>query len=345
MQIVQIALAVLAFGLMILAHEFGHFIVAKRAGILVHTFAIGFRPTLFKWRRGETQYELNVLPLGGYVRMEGEDFEDGAKSGSFRSKSLCQRIAVIAAGPAMNLVLAVVLLAVGASAYGVPQGVTNEIVEIRPGWPAAEAGLRPRDRIVAIDGVRVEDGQQMVRTIHRSAGKPLVLDVRRGTEIFQVRVTPRLEPRMNVGATGVTPGVQRARYDPIAAIGWGVQQSARYVSDIFTGLARVFRAGRMLDDLSGPVGAVRVLSDAARAGLDSYLFMTAFLSVMIGIFNLLPIPALDGGRLMFLFVEAIRRRVVDPRREGYIHVIGFALLITLILVLTFRDLTRWASGG
>jgi regulator of sigma E protease len=239
----------------------------------------------------------------------------------------------------------VALLAFGASVYGVPQGVTNEIVEVRAGWPAAAAGLRPGDRIVAIDGARVDDGQRMVRTIHQSAGRLLVLDIQRGTETFQVRVTPRLEPRLNVGATGITPGVLRARYGPLPAIGWGAQQSARYVSDIFVGLARIFRAGRVLEELSGPVGAVRVLGDAARAGLDSYLFMTAFLSVMIGMFNLLPLPALDGGRLMFLLVEAVRRRAVDPRREGYIHLVGFALLIALILVLTFRDLTRWGAGG
>jgi regulator of sigma E protease len=336
-------LALVAFGLMILAHELGHFLVAKAAGVRVRAFAVGFGPPVVRTRRGDTEYRLNALPLGGYVRLEGEEFEDELGPGSFRAKSVWTRIAVVAAGPLMNVVLSVLLIATAAWAYGVPQRVTNAIASVRPGWPAAEAGLRPGDRIVAIDGTPTADGETMVRTIHRSAGRPLRLTVQRGDEHFQVVVTPRLDPQLGVGITGITPAVQRRRFAPHEALAWGVVQTVRSMREVVRGVARLVGSGDVLEELAGPVGAVRLLGDAAEVGFDSYLFMTAFLSVMIGLFNLLPIPALDGGRLAFLLVEAVRRRAVDPRREGYVHLVGFALLLLLILALTYRDVLRWVG--
>ncbi|MDR5697741.1 MAG: M50 family metallopeptidase, partial [Armatimonadota bacterium] len=297
-----IVLAILAFGLMILAHELGHFLVAKRVGVTVHAFAVGFGPALFRFRRGNTQYSLNALPLGGYVRLEGEDFADGEGPGSFRQKSVWARIAVVAAGPAMNLVLAALLFAVSVWVYGLPERVTNEIADLRPGWPAAQAGLQRGDRIVAIDGQTITDGEAMVRTIHRNAGNPLRLTVQRDSRTFTVTVTPRLDPRLQVGVTGITPGVQRRSFGLAGALVWGAQQTVRAMREIVVGIARLVTTGSFLEELAGPVGAVRLLGDAARVGVDAYLFMTAFLSIMIGMFNLLPLPALDGGRLGFLLV-------------------------------------------
>lgn len=336
-------LALVAFGLMILAHELGHFLVARAAGVGVRAFAVGFGPAVWRRRRGETEYRLNAFPLGGYVRLAGEDFEDEAGPDAFRSKGVWARIAIVAAGPAMNVLLSVLLVAAAATAYGLPRAVTTEIATVRPGWPAAEAGLRPGDRIVAIDGVPLPDGQTMVRTIHRSAGRPLRLRVEREGRTFEVTVTPRLDPRLGVGITGITPAVQRERLPLHRALAWGVQHTVRSMREMVVGLVRLVGSGNMLDELAGPVGAVRLLGDAAEVGFDSYLFMTAFLSVMIGLFNLLPVPALDGGRLAFLLVEAVRRRAVDPRREGYVHLVGFALLLLLVLALTYRDILRWVG--
>ncbi len=341
----SLVLALIAFGLMILAHEFGHYVVAKAAGVHVRVFAVGFGPPLVRTRRGQTEYRLNILPLGGYVRLEGEELEDELGPGSFRSKGVWTRIAVVAAGPFLNVVLSVLLLATAAWAYGIPHRVTNAIASVRPGWPAAEVGLRPGDRIVSIDGKRVEDGETMVRTIHRSAGRPLRLEVLRDGTRFQVVVTPRLDPQLGVGITGITPAVERRRFAPHEALAWGAVQTVRSIREVVRGLARLVGSGTVLEELAGPVGAMRLLGDAAKVGFDSYLFMTAFLSVMIGLFNLLPVPALDGGRLVFLMVEAVRRRAVDPRREGYVHLVGFALLLLLILALTYRDILRWVSQG
>ncbi|MDR5708253.1 MAG: RIP metalloprotease RseP [Armatimonadota bacterium] len=340
-----ILLAVFAFGLMILAHELGHFLVARWVGVVVQGFAIGFGPPLVQFRRRETTYRINLFPFGGYVRLAGEDFEEEAGPGSFRSKRVGQRTLVIAAGPLMNFLLAVLLLGLVVSAWGLPVGVTNEITEIRPGWPAERVGLRVGDRIVAINGEEIRSGEQMVQTIHQSPGRPLRIRVDREGRVFEVTVTPQLEPRLRVGAIGITPGVLRQRRSPPSALVWATAQTVRFVRDIVVGIVHLLATGRFVEELAGPVGAVRLLGDAARTGFDSYLFMTAFLSVMVGFFNLLPVPALDGGRLAFLLVEAVRRRAVDPRREGYVHLVGFALLLLLILVLTYRDILRWAGGA
>ncbi len=339
----SLVLALVAFGLMILAHELGHFLVAKASGVGVRAFAVGFGPALLRRRRGGTEYRLNAFPLGGYVRLAGEEPDDEPGPDSFRGKSVWTRMAVVAAGPTMNVLLSVLLLAAGAWAYGVPRRVSTEVASVRPGWPAAEAGLQPGDRVVAIDGVVLPDGQTMVRTIHRSAGRPLRLLVERSGRRFEVTVTPRLDPRLGVGITGITPAVYRERLRPHEALGWGVQQTGRSMREMVLGVARLVGSGDVLDELAGPVGAVRLLGDAAQVGFDSYLFMTAFLSVMIGLFNLLPLPALDGGRLTFLLAEALRGRAVDPRREGYVHLVGFALLLLLVLALTYRDILRWVG--
>jgi regulator of sigma E protease len=340
---VSLLLALVAFGLMILAHELGHFLAAKLGGVAVRAFAVGFGPPLLRRRRGGTEYRLNAFPLGGYVRLAGEDFEEEAGPDAFRSKGVWTRIAIVAAGPGMNVLLSVLLVAAAAFFYGLPRQVTTVVASVRPGWPAAQAGLRPGDRVVAIDGVPVPDGQTMVRTIHRSPGRPLRLLVDRAGRRFEVTVTPRLDPRLGVGITGITPAVARERLPAHRALAWGVQQTGRFVRDMVAGLARLVGSGDVLDELAGPVGAVRLLGDAAQVGFDSYLFTTAFLSVMIGLFNLLPLPALDGGRLAFLGVEAVRRRAVDPRREGYVHLVGFALLLLLVLALTYRDILRWVG--
>lgn len=331
--------AIVAFGAMIFFHEFGHFLMAKRAGVRVHAFALGFGPQLLGWQRGETKYALNLLPLGGYVRMEGED-EGVEGAGSFRSKSVGARMGIIAAGPAMNLVLAVVILAIAAATGGVPTGASLRVGTVEPGWPAAAAGLAQGDAIVSIDGTAMTSGEQVIDTIHRSAGRALVLVVRRGTEERSITVTPRLDEARGVGRIGFSPEPVWTRLNPVHALGWGVQRTGQFIVMLGGAVGGLIRAGRLLDSLGGPVAAGNILVQAAASGAQTFLHMTAFLSVVIGVFNLLPIPALDGGRLAFLAVEAVRRRPLDPRREGLVHMVGFALLLLLLVGLTLRDVRR-----
>jgi regulator of sigma E protease len=334
-----IILAVLALELMILVHELGHLIVAKRAGILVHAFAMGFGPRLFAFTRGETTYSLNLLPIGGYVNMAGEDADspDVPPERTFRGKSVAWRLAVVLAGPAMNFVLAIVLLAAIATSYGVPLRVSTQVGTLVPGYPAAQAGLQTGDTIISVDGRPMRDGQQMIDLIHRSGDRTLAILVQRGPRRFILHVRTRFDPRQKVWITGFSPTVVRGRLDPVRAVGWGAVTTVRDAGAYLAALGNLIQSGRLLGELGGPVTAVNVLGQAAHAGGETFLYFTAFFSIIIGLFNLFPLPALDGGRAAFLVVEGLRRRPVDPRREGYVHLVGLALLLCLILALTVRD--------
>ncbi|MDR7523130.1 MAG: M50 family metallopeptidase [Armatimonadota bacterium] len=341
----NILLAVLAFGAMIFVHEFGHFLMARRFGVRVHAFALGFGPRLIAWRRGETQYAVNMIPFGGYVRMEGEDTAGPPGEGSFRAKRPGARAAIIAAGPAMNLVLAVVILASLAAVVGV--ATSTRVRALQSGWPAEAVGMRPGDIIVAADGVPMGT-EQLIETINAGTGRPLALLIRRDGQDLTVSVTPRLDPERGVGRIGFTPEPIMRRLSPIAALAWGVRRTGQYVVVIFAAVEMLIREGRFLANLGGPLAVGDQLVQAAALGMAAFFNLAAAFSIMIGIFNLLPIPALDGGRLAFLFVEAVRRRPIDPRREGLVHMVGFALLLFLLVVLTIKDarglLLRWLGG-
>lgn len=329
--------AIIAFGAMIFVHELGHFLVARRAGVLIHAFAIGFGPKLISWQRGPTTYSLNLLPFGGYVRMEGEDGNGEPVEGSFRTKSVGWRTAIIAAGSLMNLAMAVVILTVVGGVWGVPVGTRVERVEA--GWPAAEAGIRSGDLVVGIDGDRM-DQETLIRTINRNAGRPLSLVIERDGREMTLIVTPRFDEQRRVGRLGFALEPVLGRPNPLRAITWGVERTVGIVVMLGGIIPMLIRQGTFFENLGGPLAAGVILKQAAASGLAAYLQITALLSVTIGIFNLLPVPALDGGRLAFLVVEAVRRRPVDPRREGWIHMVGFALLLLLLFILTVQDMRR-----
>ncbi len=348
---------IVAFGAMIFFHELGHFLVAKRAGVMVHAFALGFGPKLWSVQRGETTYALNLIPFGGYVKMAGEDFDDAPpEEGSFRHQPVSRRIAIVAAGPIMNLLLAAAILSVVAMSFGVPVGITNRVGTLvstcgqpnvpgvegsEPGpCPAERAGLRPGDVIVAINGQPTTSGDAVVQTIHKSAGKPLVLTVERGGERLDIKVTPNRDPARKIGLIGFAPEVVRQRFNPVTAVFVGFQRTGEIIVAVVTAVAGLIREGSLVGNLGGPLAAGGALVDAGRSGLEAFLNVAASLSIIIGIFNLVPFPALDGGRLGFLIVEAVRRRPVDPRREGYVHLVGFVLLILLLVFLTGQDIQR-----
>ena len=351
-----VVLAILALELMILVHELGHLIVAKRVGIIVHTFAIGFGPRLWAVTRGETTYGLNLLPVGGYVNMAGEDLDvrqpEVAPDRSFRTKSVGARLAVVCAGPVMNFLLAVLLLGIVAVSFGVPIGVSTRVGTLLPGYPAERAGLRPGDVIIAIDGRPMRDGEEIVRTIHSSnptppaqppsgqaaLGRTLTVLVRRDGSRLEIHVPTQYDARQRVWLTGFSPSVIREHLDPVRALGWGAVTTGRDIASYLAAIGGLAMSGRLIGELSGPYTAVKVLGQAAQSGAETFLYITAFFSIIIGLFNLFPLPALDGGRAAFLIVEGLRRRPVDPRREGYIHLVGLALLLCLIIALTVRDI-------
>lgn len=337
---------VVVFGTLIFIHEFGHFLLAKRAGVRVDEFALGFGPRVLAVRRGETEYTVRIFPLGGFVRMAGmspprdQEEADVPPGRGFNDKTVWQRMSIVAAGPAMNLVLAAALLIVVLSAVGLPRP-TLTVDAVEEGRPAATAGLRPGDRVLAIDGRPLKDWVDLQQRVGASPGKPLTFLVRRGGREFTAVIRPDKEDGR--GFVGIHPMVEARRVGLAEAVPRGLAWTGQIVALTFSGIVAAFQ-GRGASDILGPVGIGQQIGEATRVGLNYLMVMAAVLSANLGLLNLLPIPALDGSRLAFLAWEAVRGRPVDQQKENWIHAVGFALLMVLLLAVTYRDLLRLNLG-
>ncbi|MDA8097832.1 MAG: RIP metalloprotease RseP [Desulforudis sp.] len=330
--------AIVIFGILIFIHELGHFLVAKRAGILVHEFALGFGPKLFGFKRDGTEYALRLVPLGGFVRMAGMDprEEDVERHQSFQYKPLWQRMAVIFAGPFMNFVLAAVLFAAIFMFSGYPVASTT-VQDVLPDRPAEDAGIETGDRIVAVDGRQIGSWNELVAEINANEGAPLVFTVERDGVTRDITITPeRVDDRVLIG---IAPQPVLERVGPVKAVTAGVEYTLRVTALIVTILGQIITNQAPLD-VGGPVRIVSEIGLAAEQGVIMLLQLAAFLSINLGLFNLFPIPALDGSRLMFLAWEGITRRPINPEKENMFHLVGFALLLMLIVVITYNDILQ-----
>lgn len=328
---------VFVFGLLTVFHELGHFLMAKRVGILVEEFGIGFGPQLWSGQRGETRYSLRLLPLGGFVRMLGEEENAEESERSFRRRPLAQRLLVIGAGPVMNFVLAGVLFAVIFFVAGVPAPGTR-IAGVVPGEAAAQAGLKAGDVILRIAGEAVTSWDQVVDRISPRAGKETELVVRRAGKEYTFRLVPRASAQ--AAGRGVI-GIQREmlRGDPFLSLYWGVRQTVGTTLFILVRLGQMI-AQRAPADVAGPVGIVQVVGEVARTGFLNLLSLAGLLSINLGLFNLFPIPLLDGGQLVIMGWEGVRGQPLDPEREGLVKLIGVILLLAILVLATYQDLLR-----
>lgn len=338
---------VLVFGGLVAVHELGHFLIAKRAGVRVDEFAIGFGPRLAGWRRGETVYNLRAIPLGGFVRMAGmyppgEGEQPVPPGRGFNDKTVPQRAAIVLAGPLINIFLAAALFVVALSAIGMPDGLLLKIDRVQPGKPAAAAGLRPGDSIVAIDGNRLRDWSELRERVAASPGRLLQFHIERDGRSLIIPVTPERAPN-GQGFAGISPEVRFRRVGLLQAVPLGLDFTVRTVAGTLGGLFGVFRGAPGVD-FGGPVRIGVEISEAARMGLWNVLMLAAALSATLGLINLFPIPALDGARLAFLGFEAVRGRPVDPEKENLIHFVGFAFLMLVMLGITYRDIVRLSLG-
>lgn len=423
MEMLQIIfLTVLMFFLIVTVHEWGHYYFAKRAGILVREFAIGFGPKLFSYKRDETQFTLRLLPFGGYARMAGEDPElvgvqpgqtvalrlsgstvtkiyldrldnrknvirgevqsadlenklqiildvDGEnqtfavdpkavliakgkdtqiapKDRQYGSKTVGQRALSIFAGPLMNFILAFILFALHTQMAGIQ--IENptylEIGEVSKGMPADEAHLQKGDIIDTINGVKVgADRENMIKLISASKDKPMDWTVIRNGDPLKVTLTPREMAGQEGGKVGVTPVFPTRSASFGETFKTAGQDMVNTTDAIFLGFKQLINKFNM-NDLGGPVRTFEVTGQIAKQGIVQLTYWAAILSLYLGIFNLLPIPALDGSRLVFLGVEALRGKPVDPSREGMVHFIGFAMLFLLMIAVTYNDILRLING-
>jgi regulator of sigma E protease len=360
----KILIFLLALSVLIVLHEAGHFFVARRNGVRVNDFAIGFGPTLLKWTspRSGTNYRINVLPLGGYCAMQGEDGKTNeaeqqrqfrsanpAQSDNFQAKTPLQRLSIVVAGPIANFILAFAILFLGAVTFGVatPDAWTTQIGTVLPGKPAAQAGLQFGDRITAIDGVPYSDGSEMVKKIRASANVPLKLTYLRHGVTATVQVTPVAgkENGKVIGQLGFVRVPNFVRTGPID----GLQRAGEDFWDGFIGnftglIGLITHPAEHAAGVSGVIGMERAASEVQDLGWSPYLHLVAMISIALGVFNLLPIPALDGGRAVFILAEMVRGRPVDPEREALVHFTGFAVLMVLMVFVAYHDIANIVSG-
>jgi len=334
---------------LIIAHELGHFVTAKAAGVRVEEFGIGFPPRLLSIRRGETRYSLNAVPLGGFVKMAGE--EDPKVPGSLASKSIGTRLLILSAGSLMNAILPVLLFSI---AFMVPHDlVTGQVIveEVASGSPAASAGIRAGDLILGIDGKPVRNINDLQRNIHLNLGGEVLLLVQhRDSTMEDVRLTPRWKPPVGQGATGITirltnPEITSQHYPFWKAIPMGAVECVETFALFKNGIISMI-IGTASTAIAGPVGIAQITGEVAKAGISPLLEFAAFLSLNLAIINIFPLPALDGGRIVFVLLEWIRRgRRIPPKTEGMIHLIGFATLMAVLLLITYQDIIRIISGN
>ncbi|MHB8157738.1 MAG: RIP metalloprotease RseP [Desulfocucumaceae bacterium] len=334
--------SIVVFGVLIFFHELGHFMVAKMVGIKVHEFSLGFGPKIFSIPRGETSYNLRALPLGGFVRMAGMDpSEDGEEDDErgFNKKTVLQRIGVITAGPLMNFILAILLVAVFFMVL--PNDPTTRVQDTLEGKPAAVAGIRTGDIITDIDGKKIDNWDDMSKTIGASPGQPIDIIVNRGGQRLTFKVVPYDES--GVGKIGIHPSYIKA--GPAKALFLGFRHTGIMSLQILDYLGKGI-SGQVPLELGGPVRIVATISEAVRSTswFVNLLSLSAFLSVSLGLFNLFPIPALDGSRILFLVLEKLRGKPVEPQRENFIHMVGFGLLVLLIVVITYNDILQLITG-
>lgn len=410
---------IVVFGTIVFVHEFGHFLFAKRAGMLVREFAIGFGPKLVSFKKGETQYTIRMLPLGGYVRVAGEDPEivdvktgkevalrlnrkglvthilldphkgkpgdvrgrvmdldlqhrldivladeegyerryrvhreaemlyDGESvqiapwDRQFGAKSVGARAMFVFAGPLFNVILAVILFSALTMAIGIPDAVT--VHDVQSGSPAAEAGLEAGDRFLEVNGAEVDSAQALINGVQEREGDPVSVKVLRDGEVFETSITPLYDDETKRYLIGVTQTEEMKEANVVSAVKMSFVHIYNYTRLIFDSFAMLVSGEVGFSDLAGPVGIADMTGQVARTGFLSLLNWTSFLSLYLGIFNLLPIPALDGSRLVFIALEAVRGRPIDPQKESMVHLIGFALILMLMVAVTYNDILRFFS--
>lgn len=332
--------SVFVFGMLVIFHEFGHFSIAKLVGIKVHEFSLGFGPKLFGVPKGETSYNLRALPLGGFVRMAGmdpneEDFVDDERG--FNKKTVGQRVAVIFAGPLMNFILAVVLLAFVFMFQGLPVA-TTEIKEVVPGSPAEKAGIVAGDKIIAINGEYLEEWEKLVTRISEHPEERITVNISRGGIEQQYDINTYRDEN-GQGKIGVMSVSGYRKMGLIPSIALGFEWTGRITVTILDFIAKMI-FGQAPAELGGPVRVVNEIGKAAQVGFFFLLQLSAFLSINLGLFNLFPIPALDGSRILFLAWEKVGGRPVDPVKENFIHLVGLGLLLLLMVVITYNDILQ-----
>ncbi|CAH2213985.1 RIP metalloprotease RseP [Tepidibacter aestuarii] len=327
----NIIISLIVFGILVLFHEFGHFIVAKKAGVKVHEFAIGMGPKIYAYKGYETEYSIRLLPIGGYVRMEGED-EESTDPRSFNNKTIFQKISIVFAGPLMNFILAILLFTLMFMNKGVPGTIIENTID---NLPAQQVGIKQGDKILKINDTSIKNWDDIRKTISASTTDTIKIQVQRDDNVLNYNITPKYENGKKM--IGIEPRYEK---NIVSSFKYSVEQTFSILGQMIDFLGKAITGNVSKDEVAGPVGIINVVGQAADAGIINVIFLAAVISINLGLFNLLPIPALDGGRIVFLLIELIRGKKMDPEREGSIHFIGFVALMLLMVFTIYNDVSR-----
>ena len=356
----SIITAILVLSFLILVHELGHFIAAKKSGVYVEEFGIGLPPRIYGKKFGETIYSINALPFGGFVKLHGENSLEGVKypKRSFLKKSKKIRILIITAGVLMNFLVGILAFSITYSFSGIPRSTGEvKVVEIVTGSPAQISGILVGDIVKKVDEKSVSETSEFISLVNEKLDQKVLVEIERTigeeSETKKIRITPRANPPENEGPLGVIITATETYYPPIwqrpfvgiyygfkEAIFWGVT----IVQGLYSMIVGLF-SGNVPQDVSGPVGIFAITTEAAKYGILSLINFIGIFSVNLAILNIMPFPALDGGRIFFIAIESIIGKKVLPKIENMAHTIGMILLLILLVILTTRDIQRLVAAG
>ncbi|MDF2502548.1 M50 family metallopeptidase [Clostridium sp.] len=325
--------AILAFGVLILIHELGHFTLAKLNGVIVEEFAIGMGPKLFGIKGKQTQYSIRIFPFGGYVKMLG-DQEKSNDPGAFNNKLPIQRLSIVLAGPVMNIILAIVLYCIigGFSGFSLP--VINNTV---PNSPAASAGIKAGDQLVKVNGIGVLTWEDFSMGVALAKDKPINLTVKQNGELKRYTLNTVKDKETNRRIVGIYPKVVSSP-TVLQSIGYGFRETISIIKQVFLSFKILFSGGASFNDVGGPVTIIKITRQAAIAGIIPLLTITAFLSSQLGIINLVPFPALDGSYVLICLYEIITGKSVDENKVGIINTVGFTILMAFMVLIIIKDI-------
>ncbi|MBU3098848.1 MULTISPECIES: RIP metalloprotease RseP [Clostridium] len=329
-----IIMAVLAFSLLVIIHELGHFIMCKLNGVKVSEFSLGMGPKLFGIKGKETEYLIKAFPVGGYVKMEGEE-ENSNDPRSFTNKTPVQKLSIVSAGAIMNLILAVVLFAIVGAAKGYVLPIIGQVVA---NSPAMHSGLQVGDKITKIDKVNIERWDEFINVVYASKGQSMNIELVRNSKVKEISLKPVKNVKENRYMIGIAASGVEKKLNFGESVGYGFSQTVDTAKQTFGFFGTIFKGQFSGSDVGGPISIMRISTKAAQTGLTTLLYFTALMSVQLGIFNIIPFPALDGGWIFMLLFEIISGKKLDDNKVGTINYIGFMFLMALMVVIVIKDI-------
>lgn len=348
----RLLVTIVALGLVVVIHEWGHLLVARALGVRVERFTVGFGPELFGWTSGSgIRYAVCLVPLGGMVKMAGELMEDRTQSADeFFSQPWYRRNAIALAGPAMNYALALALFVLIAGVWGGLRPSDQPVIgEVVAGLPAAQAKLLPGDRINKIDGQAVASWDQMARLIHGKPEQALRLEIQRPTDTapiqrLEVLLTPQRDAQSGIGLIGVKPRIDKMKFGLRGSVAVGLRDVQLWTVQPLKYLGQKLTRWEGPRELSGPLGIFQMVSKSTQQGLADVLYLIAVISTGLGLFNLFPIPVLDGGHVLLYTIEGIIRRPLSRRVMQVANAVGLSVVLTIFLYASYQDVLRWRLG-